>query len=202
MLGTRVMSESVPWVWDDGVCPRRGRFLLLLLWAIPVMLAVLFDAIAREPVFVAASAAASTLVFVAVAPRVLWFQFEDRIVWEDIRTDAWARRMLLAVSFVVTLVAATICITTIVLRYHADDLLSMATIAEIGGTFALAKQVQYSLGRPALSLGRYMAKKRSAQESRRRMLQPDFPTSVSRTWASSVRRGLWARHTMKCEGCM
>lgn len=163
-------------------CLVKYRHWLGLIWLIPIGLAFLLPSIARNPYFVASSVVVCAQVAVIMAPRVLWFQFEDRVTWEDIQHDRGAKHFLLIVSDLVTVGGCAICVTVLVSRYHAGDLLAMATVAEIGSTLFLVKQAQRLIGRPALSYGRHRARLRQTRLAQDLQARPQFSHTGDLLW--------------------
>ena len=146
----------------------RWRFLAVLLCLAPVSALLWRPHWGTSKVFIATCGAVGAQVAVILVPRVLWFQFETKVVWEDIRADHVAARCLLTVSNLVTVVGFAVCCTILAVRVHAGDFWSMSTVAEVGSTLFLVKQAQAAIGPPALSLGKVIATRRQ------RRLQDDL----------------------------
>lgn len=152
------------------------------LWAVLLVCTVagavaadsMWPPLARNPLFVAPVSAACAQLCVLLWPRVLYVQFQRRVTWEDIAHDSFVKRAFLGVSDVITVTGVTVCVTVLVGRYHAGDLLSMQTVAEIAGTLYMAQRAQRLLGGPALALGRYHARVRERRARRDVQERPFF----------------------------
>ena len=138
----------------------RWKVFAVVAGAVALITALVPPTVRQSPFFVAAAVGVCGQAGVLVAPRVLWAQFEVGVHWEDVCHDHRARTVLLVLSNIVTVVGLAICVTVLTMRYHAGDLLSMTTVAEIGSTLFLVERAQGATGRPALALGRYLARRR------------------------------------------
>lgn len=180
MLGAEVLRD-LPCVSDAFI---RGRFWLLVLCALPALLAYYLPALAHSVVFVAGSVFCCAQIGVCVAPRTLWAQFENKVVWEDIKDDRSAKWFLLVVSNVVTTIGFTVCVIVLERRYSAGDLLSMSTVAEIGSTLFLVGKAQAAIGKPAMAFGRAQARRRQRVQEEDLQLRPPFSDAHGTIWAT------------------
>lgn len=173
MLGADVFRPLV-----SDTCIQR-RYTAMALVAVPIFVGVFRPDVASNPVFLAGIVAVCAQALVIAVPRVLWLQFEREVHWEDICHDRDAQKCFLLLSNLVVVAGLAICVTVLVGRYHAGDLLQMATVAEIGSTLFLVRQAQATLGRPALAYGRFVSRRKEERLvsdliERPRLMAPGF----------------------------
>jgi len=85
---------------------------------------------------------------------VLTFQFQPPVYWTDVADEPLARRVVLWVSALATLMSTTVCTFVFTRRVANESLWTMTTVAEIGSTLYLIKYIQHLAVRPVLVLAR------------------------------------------------